>query len=170
MSGDMYGVIDGVKFNNIQEDNVVNNRIYERNIPSKNLQPLFSMRPVSTKQAVMPIFDERPTERVPINVYPTFSTQDTFYPGDLDAPWAGFANHVNTESDLRNQYFALQRADQAVYVPNSNSDLYNTTIQEKGNCKEHPLLFAQHNFNQDPNLRPAEGMHNHTRQQLKDGK
>ena len=169
MSGDMYGVINGVKFNNIEEDNVLNNRIYDRNKPSQTLQPMFSIRPVSTKQAVMPVFDERRSGRVPINVYPSFSTQENFYPGSLDAPWSGFANHVSTESDLRNQNFALQRADQAVYVPNSTSDLYNSTVQNQGGCNEHPLLFSQQQFTQEPGLRPLEGMHNHTRQQLKDG-
>lgn len=165
----MHGVITGVEYNNIQEDNILNNRLYERNIPSKQLQPVFSMRAVSTKQAVMPIFDERPTSRVPINVYPTFSTEEVFYPGDLDAPWAGFANHINDESELRNQYFALQRADQAVYVPGSNSELYNANIRG-GDCKEHPLLFKDIQFENDPTLIPTDGMHNHTRQQLKDGK
>jgi hypothetical protein len=33
-------------------------------------------------------------------------------------------NRVNTESELRNQYEALQKADQAVYVPSSTSNLY----------------------------------------------
>jgi len=165
----MYGVINGVEYKNIQEDNEFNDRLYERNIPSKQLQPVFSIRAVSTKQAIMPIFDERPTSRVPINVYPTFSTNEVFYPGEMEAPWVGYSNHINDESELRNQYFALQRADQAVYVPGSNSDLYNANIRG-GDCKEHPLLFKDIQFENDPTLIPTSGMHNHTRQQLKDGK
>ena len=35
----------------------LNNRIYNRNIPSSNLQNSFSIRPVSTKYSVMPILD-----------------------------------------------------------------------------------------------------------------
>lgn len=33
-------------------------------------------------------------------------------------------SRVNTESELRNQYEALQKASQAVYVPSSKSNLY----------------------------------------------
>ncbi len=37
---------------------------------------------------------------------------------------AGMPARVNTESELRNQYEALQKASQAVYVPSSSSSLY----------------------------------------------
>ena len=134
----------------------LNNRIYNRNIPSAEIQPCINTRPVSTKYSVMPIMDIRTEPTVKLNKSVPYNTRETFNPGSARGPWSGFSANINHESTLRNQYFALQRADQAVYVPNSNSDLYNTTMQERGNCKEHPLLFAQHNFNQDPNLRPAE--------------
>lgn len=168
MSEGLYGVIQGVEYKNIEADNTINTRLYERNIPSKPLPPVFSMRGVATKQAMMPIFDERSASRVPIDAYPTFSTSEVFYPGEMEAPWIGYSNHINDESELRSQYFALQRSDQAVYVPSSNSDLYNANIQG-GNCTEHPLLFKQVQFDNDPTIKPTGGMHNHTRQQLKDG-
>ncbi len=37
---------------------------------------------------------------------------------------AGMPSRVNVESELRNQYEALQKASQAVYVPSSTSNLY----------------------------------------------
>ena len=40
------------------------------------------------------------------------------------APFSGFVENVDVESVLRNQIFALQKNDQAVYVPSSKSDLY----------------------------------------------
>ena len=74
---------------------------------------------------MMPIFDRRPVPTVSIQTQPTYDIQTTFNPGTAQAPWSGFATHINDESQLRNQYFALQRgAGQGVYIPPKNSDMY----------------------------------------------
>ena len=55
-------------------------------------------------------------------------------------------NNVNTESLLRNQYFALQKSDQSVYVPSSDSDLYNVKVVSRPVQQPHPDLFNQPEF------------------------
>ena len=59
---------------------------------------------------------------------------------------SGFFNNVNTESLLRNQFFALQKSDQSVYVPSSNSDLYNVNVVSKPVVQPHPDLFQKTEF------------------------
>ena len=124
----MEGVTNGVYLCQQERTEALNRRLYSRNIPSSPLQPLFSMRPVPTKYTLMPLVDERKPATVPINRYPTYHTYDVFNPGTAQAPWSGFATGINTESTLRNQFFALQKCDQAKYIPGSYSELYNSTV------------------------------------------
>ena len=103
-----------------QRTEELNERISTRNNPSAPLQPQFDIRPLSTKYSMMPIFDRRPIPTVSINVLPSYDITTTFNPGNVQAaaPWAGFANNVNEESRLRNQFFAIQRgAVQSTYIP-----------------------------------------------------
>ena len=53
---------------------------------------------------------------MPIKCEPIFNPANTFNPGTANAPWSGFSTNINTESQLRNQFFALQRNDQAEYI------------------------------------------------------
>jgi hypothetical protein len=58
------------------------------------------------------------------------------------------------ESSLRNQFFALQRNDRAVYVPNSTSDLYQVHIDAREVEQPNPYLFdngATHFAPMNPN-------------------
>ena len=47
----------------------LNDRIYERNIPSTNLPANINTRPVSTKYSLMPIFDIRKETKTPLENY-----------------------------------------------------------------------------------------------------
>jgi len=58
----------------------------------------------------------------------------------------GFSNNINVESQLRNQFFALQRCEQSEFVPSSDSDLYKTTVNFKPVKQTHPLLFDKPEF------------------------
>ena len=92
-------------------------------------------------------------------------------PGNAQSPWYGFASNVNTESSLRNQFFALQDCDQAKYIPSTHSDLYNATVISKNMPHPHPHLFRNEDFSpHQPNTCniAKELFHNHTQQQLKD--
>ena len=165
------GVVDGVYFCNIAQDDVLNQRLMQRNVPSVPLQPQFSMRGVSTKYSLMPIVDPRPAAQlVPPPSYPTYNPETMFNPGDTMSPWSGFAANVDVYSKLRNQGQALQRAGQSVYVPSSSSDMYESVIPVTQNVQTHGLLFKQDKLATAPTrLSGLSTKHfaNHTRQDLK---
>lgn len=147
-----------------------NHRIYDRNIPSKPLQPYLDVRPVMTKYSILPIVDPRRKCDVPMIQCPTFNVETTFNPGNRDAPWSGYS--VNEESILRNQIFALQKGSQKEYVPNSTSNLYQWSFQTTNKVEQpHDLLFIEPKFNEfNPNkLNLGYSLfHNSTRAQLKE--
>ena len=125
-SDNMYGVAKGVLLCNIEKNQELNDRLYARNIPSQPLQPEFSMRPTPTKYSLFPMVDLNSQDnKVKMNPYETYSPEKVFNPGNASAPWSGFSSSINTESQLRNQFFALQSCDQAKYIPPSTSELYN---------------------------------------------
>ena len=166
----MFGVVNGCyscKYDQVDENN---ERIYDRNIPSSTLKPQYSIRPVSTKYSMMPILDQRSKVNVPLQNYQNYSVDNVFNPGNAQAPWAGFVNNVNKESELRNQFFALQKCEQSEYVPSSKSDLYETKIDYKPVKQSHPLLFEKQDFEQfNPNVHNlgSDFFNNSTRSQLK---
>jgi hypothetical protein len=158
-----------------QITNSINKRIYDRNIPSAQLQPYLSVRPVMTKYSIMPIVDPRKPIKVPMEQLPTFSPHAVFNPGNTQSPWSGFASSINTESELRNQIFALQRCSQSVYVPTSSSDLYHVSfnLEKSGNNHQpFPGLFHKESFSPfNPNPSPSsigdELFNNNTRVQIR---
>lgn len=169
----MYGVVNGCQMCHLDRTVELDNRIYERNIPSAPLQPNYSIRPVSTKYDILPIFDRRAPVNVPIKRFPVYNTQTTFNPGTAQAPWSGFADKINTESELRNQFFALQNCEQSEYIPSSNSDMYKVQVAQSSNTmpNEFHLLQKQEQFAPfNPNTcNLGRGLFmNHTRQQLKE--
>lgn len=94
-----------------------------------------------------------------------------FNPGTAKAPVCGYIRNVDVETVLRNQTFALQRADQNVYVPTKDSELYNVRIISKPSEQPHPLLFTKNEFNNNiHNENDKIGkdyFYNHTRTQLR---
>jgi hypothetical protein len=123
---------------NINRLEDINERISERNLPSNFLQQQFSIRPVPTKYSMMPILDTRAPSSVPIIYKQPYNINSTFNPGS-SAPFSGFSSHINDESRLRNQFFALQKCEQSVYVPPSDSDMYH--IRVTGGERKDPQLF-----------------------------
>ena len=152
-----------------------NTRIYDRNIPSQMLQPYLDVRPVMTKYSYLPIVDPRKELNVKMTQMPTYNSQVVFNPGNTQSPWSGFASNVNLESELRNQIFALQKCNQAAYVPSSNSDLYKYSYNPN-NAKQsqaHSLLFQKEQFcdfnpNPDSNIVGSGMFYNSTRSQIKE--
>jgi hypothetical protein len=152
----------------------INKRIYSRNLPSQIMQPYLNVRPVMTKYSIMPIIDPRKTTSTPMSVLPQYSVDSTFNPGTRQAPWSGYASNVNLESELRNQIYALQKCSQAVYVPDSNSDLYNFNFNTNAHVNQYPQLFpglfqsySPPAFNPNTERVGMNSFNNHTRQQLK---
>lgn len=147
-----------------------NDRIYTRNIPSGNMEARFSQVPVSTKYSMMPIFDQYKQSTVPIVTRGFYNVGKTFNPGNAQGPWSGFASNVDVETVLRNQTFGLQHCEQSVYVPSSNSDLYQVEVVGRQEPQTHPALFEEPYFQPfNPNTLGLGGelFNNSTRQQLK---
>jgi len=169
---EMYGVVNGAYTNHHDRLGEINERISSRNIPSAALAPAYSVRPLSSKYATMPIVESRPVPTVQIPPYQHFTTESVFNPGNGKAPWRGWAERVNVESSLRNQFFALQRNNRAVYVPSSSSDLYQVEIDAREVEQPNPYLFdnGATNFapmNPNPNNLGKLTFDNSTRFQLR---
>ena len=122
-----------VKDKNFDYDNELNKRLENRYKPSESLQPLFDFRPVSTKYTIMHAFD-KPQQPVQQKNYDPYQV---FNPGDR-APIDYFMRNVDVESKLRSQFFAIQTAPQAVYVPELNSQLYENSMA----YSESPYSFS----------------------------
>ena len=166
----MYGLVNGIYYCNNERVEELNERIADRNIPSQKLQAQFGVRPVSTKYAMMPIFDRRAISTVPVERMPTYDLSTTFNPGNDQGPWSGYASKIDDSSKLRNQFFALQRADQGKYIPSTTSDLYQIEVVGQAVLQPFPDLFTQQAFQSfNPN---TSGIHetffnNCVRQQVK---
>jgi hypothetical protein len=151
--GNNYHKLSGC-ISNSQAQNQNNDRIYNRNIPSQPLQAYLNIRPTTTKYCILPILEPRVANKVPMTQFPTYSSQ-IFNPGNTVSPWSGFASNVNIESQLRNQIYPLNKCNDDVYVPNSNSDLYEFSFNHNNNVKqEFEGLFHNEMFNKfNPNPR-----------------
>jgi hypothetical protein len=129
----------------------MNKRMFNRNIPSQQLQPYLNARPVLTKYAIMPIIDFRKETTVPLIQRPSYNQEQVFNPGSNVGPWSGFSENINTESELRNQNYALQECTQATFIPESSSSLYNYTWQNNSRVPVQPFpdLFKTETFGPD---------------------
>lgn len=151
--------------------NELNERIYNRNLPSGPLQPYLSVRPVMTKYSIMPIVDPRAPIKTKMVQMPTYNISKTFNSGNTQSPWSGFATNINKESELRNQVYAIQHCSKSKYIPSSSSDLYTYNIPSNSGFQQ-PFnhLFREDKFQPfNPN---SEGvgkqyLNNHTRNQLR---
>lgn len=128
-------------------------RIYNRNIPSKMLQPNLPSRPTATKYSLLPVAAPSVRATVPALTYPTYDISTTFNPGTAKAPWSGMASNINVESELRNQIHPLQKCSTTEYVPDSQSDLYAYAFSPSGSTTgsvnvsaAHSLLFTPQSF------------------------
>ena len=158
-----------------ERQNQMNTRASARNIPQYPLQPYLDARPVMTKYSIMPIVDPRKHINTPLAQMSTFNTKNNFNAGNYGGPWSGYASSVNTESELRNQIYALQKCSQATYVPSSDSTLYKYEWQPNNTFEAQPFptLFQEQNFlpfdpNPNKNVIGFGLFNNATRQQVKD--
>ena len=121
-----------------------NNKLFERCVPTNNLEVSYGIRPIQTKYTKFSLGNKNENNNVSVQNTETYNTNKTFFPGTRQAPWSGFASNVHTESILRNQIFANQKADQSVYVPSSNSDLYVEQLNANTTSESHDLLFKNY--------------------------
>ena len=130
---------------------IINDRIYSRNIPSAPLDNPISFRPIITKYThgqvcplPLPIMGDHP-----------FSVSTTFSPGDRESPWIGYRNAIDTESILRDQI--TNKGVQKKYVPNALGDMYTVSVSEhtSESLTEFPYLFKKPVFDA---FNPGEGI------------
>jgi len=151
--------------------NYINQNIYERNIPSYPLKPLYGMStPISTKYQVMPTIVQKKQYIESLNTYPLYSNETIYYTGNRKAP--DWQNKVDIESELRNQIYALQNSPQNTWVPNSSSSLYSHTFTNSHLVQQpHIYLFNNEDFakfNPNPHNLGYQLFGNNTRIQLKE--
>ncbi len=162
-----------IALKNYEKQNFINSEISNRNIPSGPSTMNFSCRPVNTKYTFMPTVAASASSVEPILNYVNNDVSSNFFPGTRKMHFCGFASNIDRESTLRNQFFALQKADQKEYIPSSTSDLYTHNINfitNNENLDSH-LLFREQQFQDfNPNNFPNVGnelFYNSTRVQLK---
>lgn len=129
-----------------QINHVTNERIYDRVLPSAPLRPYYQPRAQQTKYTKFETHTEPVVSEVPLLVPSTYSPSEVFYPANRSASWDGFAKNIDIESDMRNQFYGMQKCAQAAYVPNSGSDLYTLqsfTLPDHPNVQKHALLFQK---------------------------
>ena len=171
----IYGVPEGVSYGQHERVDELNDRISSRYFSDKPLQPNYNPRSIPTKYSLFPIVNRRKEVKEVLNTYPDYNGYDNFNPGTAKAPPCGFINNVDTETILRNQAFALQHADQNVYIPSSQSDLYKVEVVSRPSEQPHPLLFNRFTFDgrQHQNMEKSnigkDIFSNHTRTQLRGG-
>jgi hypothetical protein len=106
----------------MEYEDELNSRLERRWLPSTSLQPLYDLRPAATKYTWFQTVDEPRRSKEPLRVYQEYSPK-VFNPGDR-APVEYYMKSVDVESKLRSQFMALQKADQAKYIPDLSSELY----------------------------------------------
>ena len=173
----IHGVVEGILYGQHERVDELKSRILDRVRPDSVLAPNFDVRPISTKYARFPVIDRMTMPKVGIRAEPDYSV-DRFAPSQSRGPVSGFFTHVDDESGLRNQFFAIQSAPQATYIPDSKSDLYNTTMPPNISRREqqpYPKLFDRHQMNMFEPVRNADSkigsqmFGNNTRMQLRGG-
>lgn len=185
----LHGVVRGAYTFNHERLQQLNDRIYQRNLPSDELQTHFSPRSTPTRQCLFPMVDNHIPSNEPIKRNPNYNIGNHFNPGS-NSPWSGYMTSIDNESRLRNLFAANQPAAQSKYIPASTSDLYGYNIQkelinahkQQSNIIEQPasaITTAQPypRLFEMPTFAPFDAneyglgqntFENHTRQQVKD--
>jgi len=161
-----------------QQDRVdeLNDRIGMRNLSEAPLKPNFDPRPVQTKYSRFPMIDRRTEPTIDIREMDTYKVESNFAPITRKYPVSSYLAYFDTETMLRNQSVALQHgAEQGVYVPGSNSELYKVSVPVSRKEEQiHPLLFHREQpVTVIPDILKTSNigkmpLYNHTRNQLRD--
>ena len=139
---------DGIYYGQYESHNYMNGKLYERNLPDKLLKPSIDFRSLSTRDVLYPMADERLKYKP--RDYETYNPEKLFAPMNRKGPFEGFC--PDDESKLRNQCFALQHgAEQAYYIPSSDSDLYKVEVPKNVDNVQQPFpnLFHVPKMNTD---------------------
>jgi hypothetical protein len=150
----------------------LSDRMYKRNIPSKQMSASYFLRPVDTYATVFPMTDNHKKSGVVKANFSSYSQRNTFNPGQ-SAPFDGYSRNVDVESSLHNSFHPLQKCVQGKYIPGTKSDMYDSRYLIPTTIKvnmTNELLFKEENFNSfNPNKCNLghKVFNNHIRQQTK---
>ena len=172
----MNQAIKGAYYCNQYRTTELSERIYKRNQSTIPMQMNFDPRSASTRRIVMPIIDCNRPSFEKIERRPVFNTELNCSSNADSLPFNGYQHNIDVESKLKNINFALQAAPQSKFIPNSKSDLYDTSYLtppiEKSRMTNQ-LLFRQETFNTfNPNTCNIgnKTFNNNTRVQIKNYK
>jgi hypothetical protein len=124
---------------NYKYDNELNEKINKRYFPSKEIQPNFDPRPLSTKYSVLSLHPNNKiihNNNIDLRNYHEFDTHKIFYSGNRKPPVSYFFDNINIESNLRNQNKILNKYNNHSYFYNEDSDLYKISPSLVENTKE----------------------------------
>jgi hypothetical protein len=169
----------GIHYGQFDRLESINQAMYDRNVPHGNagLRPNLETRSVPTKNILFSAVQEHRTSSVPLDRFPPYNpytrmnakrslesvvggfqppdhNEQVYAPIQAKGPTDYFLANVDTESTLRNQYFALQHgADAGVYVPSSTSDLYRVNVATGSHPDQQPFpsLFNHGGYNTTTN-------------------
>ena len=158
---------------NDNRNQLLNKRIYQRNIPSQVIHQSMDPRMAPTRQVLFPGLDTWKQSATPILSNEGYNQGTQFNPG-TKAPYSGYATFVDVESRLHNSFAPTQKYTVlGKFVPSTASDLYRNSVEENL-AKQHeqpfPALFTEEQFG-PKNVNPMNlgnlAFNNATRQQVK---
>lgn len=127
---------NGIFYGQYESHDYMNRKMFQRNLVDNIVRPTIDIRSLPTRNTLYPTTDNR--EIYKPRDYEKYDAKTNFAPIQTKGPFEGFK--VNDETQLRNQYFSLQHgADQGVYVPSSDSDLYKVEVDDGGNTIQQPF-------------------------------
>ena len=162
----IYGVVDKVYYQHNDRVEDLNERLFNRNTSIRPVGALLDVRATPTKYVTMPIVNMRPIAKTQCPHVLPFNIKKQFFPGNTKSPLDGY--NVDTETVLRNQQFALQKSEQNIYVPSSNSDLYAKTVPSQIYTGRYQNMFNKPDLepkNANPESLGLYFFNNHTREQ-----
>lgn len=159
------GVFYGLNIHTHPNEQQINRKSYAHQIIQQPIEYKFDPRPQETRHVKFPALVNKSAFNM---VSP--NTQLAYVPNAQQGTFVGFSSNIDDETILRNQTFALQKSDKAAYIPDSNSDLYVESVQNRnGNPESHQLLWE--NYAPLPSMRHVSNQigndtfYNHTREQ-----
>lgn len=149
---------------NIDYDNELNLRLQSRNVPDSQLKPLFDFRPTPTKYTWFGSVEDSKKCHEPLFTYKDYSPYHNFNPSQKGSS-DYFFNSIDQESKLQNRFMALQKSDQAVYIPEFTSSLYDMPMafqKTASECEDVNYKSKQLKYNLAPDT-----FFNHTKTNLR---
>lgn len=119
------GVVQGCYYGQNDRVDELNTRIQSRQFPENALRPNFDPRPVPTKYSIFPVIDRKVAPKESISPY---LDNYGFSPVSANGPPKNYLQNIDQETILRNLTVGLQSANQGVFVPDSNSELFNNPV------------------------------------------